>query len=173
MLCFGGGVPQGSRTLRQGGRRLPPSLRGPHLWKGGQHMLVLSRRLNENVLFPTLTSAVQVVSIKGGAVRLGIEAPPEVTILRAELQDRAAERGATTPLAEPAESRLRGLRHLLRNRLSVTTVGLGMLRQQARAGLSDELERTIAKIEEDMHLLRQRLESEAATTPPPPQPSRN
>ena len=129
-------------------------------------MLVLSRRLNEKVLFPTLNTAVQVVSIKGGSVRLGIEAPPEVTILRAELQDRAAEREATTPLAEPAESRLRGLRHLLRNRLSVTTVGLGLLRQQARAGLSDELERTIAKIEEDMHLLRQRLESEAATTPP-------
>ena len=128
-------------------------------------MLVLSRRLNEKVLFPTLNTAVQVVSIKGGTVLLGIEAPPEVTILRAELQDRTAERGATTRLPEPAGSRLRGLRHLLRNRLSVTTVGLGLLRQQARAGLSDELEPTIAKIEEDMHLLRQRLESEAATTP--------
>ena len=136
-------------------------------------MLVLSRRLNEKVLFPSINSAVQVVSIQGGTVRLGIEAPPEVTILRAELQDRAAEREAATPLPEPAESGLRGLRHLLRNRLSVTTVGLGLLRQQARAGLSDELERTIAKIEEDMHLLRQGLESEAATTPsPPPQPSR-
>jgi carbon storage regulator CsrA len=135
-------------------------------------MLVLSRRPNEKVLFPTINTALQVVSIKGGTVRLGIEAPPEVTILRAELQDRAAAREATTPLAEPAESRLRGLRHLLRNRLSVTTVGLGLLRQQARAGLRDEMERTIAKIEEDMHLLRQRLESEAATTPAPMPPSR-
>jgi len=136
-------------------------------------MLVLSRGPNEKVLFPSINTAVQVVSIKGGTVRLGIEAPPEVTILRAELQDRAAERGATTPLAEPAESRLRGLRHLLRNRLSVTTVGLGLLRQQARAGLSDEMERTIAKIEEEMHLLRQGLESEAAQTPsPPPKPAR-
>jgi carbon storage regulator CsrA len=135
-------------------------------------MLVLSRRLNEKVLFPSINTTVQVVSVKGGAVRLGIEAPPEVTILREELQDRAAEQAATTPLAESPESRLRGIRHLLRNRLSVTTVGLGLLRQQARAGLSDELERTIAKIEEDMHLLRQRLGSEAATPPPPPQPSR-
>jgi carbon storage regulator CsrA len=135
-------------------------------------MLVLSRRPNEKVLFPSINTSVEVVSIKGGAVRLGIEAPPEVTILRGELKDRAAEPGATSPLAEPAESRLRGLRHLLRNRLSVTTVGLGLLRQQARAGLSKELECTIAKIEEDMHLLRQRLESEDATPPPPPQPSR-
>jgi carbon storage regulator CsrA len=134
-------------------------------------MLVLSRRPNEKVLFPSINTAVQVLSIKGGTVRLGIEAPPEVAILREELQARVAEWRATTPLVEPAESRLRGLRHLLRNRLSVTTVGLALLRQQARAGLSDELERTIARIEEDMHLLRQRLESEPATTPPPLQPS--
>jgi carbon storage regulator CsrA len=136
-------------------------------------MLVLSRRPNEKVLFPSINAAVQVVSIKGGTVRLGIEAPPEVTILRAELQDRAAERGATTPLAKPVESSLRELRHLLRNRLSVTTVGLGLLRQQVRAGLSGDMEQTIAKIEEEMHLLRQRLDSEAAQAPsPPPEPAR-
>ena len=135
-------------------------------------MLVLSRRLNEKVLFPTLNTAVQVVSIKGGAVRLGIEAPPEVTILRAELQDRTAERGATTRLPEPAGSRLRGLRHLLRNRLNITTVGLGLLRQQARAGLSDEMERTIAKIEEEMQRLQQRLESEASQPPKPARKTR-
>jgi len=136
-------------------------------------MLVLSRRPNEKVLFPSINTAVQVVSIKGGTVRLGIEAPPEVTILRAELQDRTAERGATTRLPEPAGSRLRGLRHLLRNRLNITTVGLGLLREQARAGLSDEMERTIAKIEEEMQGLQQRLESEAAQTPSqPPKPAR-
>ena len=136
-------------------------------------MLVLSRRLNEKVLFPSINTAVRVVSIKGGTVRLGIEAPPEVTILRAELQDRTAERGATTRLPEPAGSRLRGLRHLLRNRLNITTVGLGLLREQARAGLSDEMERTIAKIEEEMQGLQQRLESEAAQTPSqPPKPAR-
>ena len=136
-------------------------------------MLVLSRRPNEKVLFPSINTAVQVVSIKGGTVRLGIEAPPEVTILRAELQDRTAERGATTRLPEPAGSRLRGLRHLLRNRLNITTVGLGLLREQARAGLSDEMERTIAKIEEEMQRLQQRLESEAAQTPSqPPKPAR-
>jgi carbon storage regulator CsrA len=130
-------------------------------------MLVLSRRPNEKILFPSISTAVHVLSIKGGAVRLGIEAPPEVTILRNELQARSAEWSATTRLAEPAESRLSRLRHLLRNRLSVTTVGLGLLRRQAQAGLSEEMERTIAKIEEEMHLLRQRLESEAAEPPKP------
>ena len=131
-------------------------------------MLVLSRRPNEKVLFPTINTAVRVASVKRGTVRLGIEAPPEVPILRAELLDRAAEWGANSPPASLAESRLRELRHLLRNRLSVTTVGLGLLRQQARAGLSDDMERTIATIEEEMHLLRQRLECEAAQTPSQP-----
>ena len=150
----------------------PPSITTSSiLWKGGQHKLVLSRRPNEKVLFPTINTAVRVASVKRGTVRLGIEAPPEVPILRAELLDRAAEWGANSPPASLAESRLRELRHLLRNRLSVTTVGLGVLRQQARAGLNAEMELTIAKIEEDMQLLRQRLEGEAATPAPLP-PSR-
>jgi carbon storage regulator CsrA len=137
-------------------------------------MLVLSRRPNEKILFPSISTAIQVLSIKGGAVRLGIEAPPEVTILRNELQARSAEWEAPAPLAEPAESSFRRLRHMLRNRLSVTTVGLGLLREQAQAGLCDDMERTIAKIEEDVHLLRQGLEIEAAEPPsPPPKRTRN
>lgn len=48
-------------------------------------MLVLSRRSKERVLFPTLGVCVTVVEVKGQSVRLGIEAPPEVPIMRAEL----------------------------------------------------------------------------------------
>src|SRR5262249_51370645 len=49
------------------------------------HMLVLSRRLHEKVVLPGLGITVQVVDIRRGAVRLGIEAPPGVTALREEL----------------------------------------------------------------------------------------
>ena len=48
-------------------------------------MLVLSRRLHEKVLFPGLNITVQVVSIKPGVVRIGIEAPPDVRIVREEI----------------------------------------------------------------------------------------
>jgi carbon storage regulator CsrA len=51
-------------------------------------MLVLSRRLNQKVVLPGLNVTLQVVSIKPGVVRLGIEAPPEVQVLRAELLGR-------------------------------------------------------------------------------------
>ncbi len=59
-------------------------------------MLVLSRRLNEKVVFPGLGVTVQVVSVRPGVVRLGIEAPSEVQVLREELlQPTAADVSVT------------------------------------------------------------------------------
>jgi carbon storage regulator CsrA len=48
-------------------------------------MLVLSRRLNEKIVLPGLGVTIQVVDIRRGAVRLGIDAPPKVYVLREEL----------------------------------------------------------------------------------------
>jgi carbon storage regulator len=48
-------------------------------------MLVLSRRLGQAVVVPGLDITVRVIAIKGGAVRIGIEAPPDVKVLREEL----------------------------------------------------------------------------------------
>ncbi len=48
-------------------------------------MLVLSRRLNEKLVLPGLNVTVQVVAVKNGVVRLGVEAPPSVQVLREEL----------------------------------------------------------------------------------------
>jgi carbon storage regulator CsrA len=51
-------------------------------------MLVLSRRVGERIFFPAICAYVKVVAVKGGTVRLSIEAPPEIRILREELLDR-------------------------------------------------------------------------------------
>ena len=48
-------------------------------------MLVLSRRLNQKLVLPGLNVTVQVVAVKNGVVRLGVEAPPDVQVLREEL----------------------------------------------------------------------------------------
>jgi carbon storage regulator CsrA len=48
-------------------------------------MLVLARRLNEKVVLPGLGVTVQVLEVRRGTVRLGITAPPEVTVLREEM----------------------------------------------------------------------------------------
>ncbi len=61
-------------------------------------MLVLSRRLSEKILLPGLGITVQVVSVKAGVVRLGIEAPAEVKVLRGEL---AAQTTSDVPVTGP------------------------------------------------------------------------
>ena len=48
-------------------------------------MLVLSRREDEKVLFPALGIAVEVTRVQGKTVRLGIDAPNEIRIVRGEL----------------------------------------------------------------------------------------
>ena len=48
-------------------------------------MLVLGRRLNEKLVFPSFGATVQVVAIHGSLVRLGVEAPAQVVVLREEL----------------------------------------------------------------------------------------
>jgi carbon storage regulator len=50
-------------------------------------MLVLSRKLSQQILIAS-DITITVVKIEGNHVRLGIEAPPGVTILREELVAR-------------------------------------------------------------------------------------
>jgi carbon storage regulator len=51
-------------------------------------MLVLSRRLNEKLVLPEVGVTVSVLAVKGGSVRIGIEAPPRVSIWREEVLRR-------------------------------------------------------------------------------------
>lgn len=51
-------------------------------------MLVLSRKVGERVLIGE-NIAVTIVRINGGGVRIGIEAPPNMLVVREELKDRA------------------------------------------------------------------------------------
>jgi carbon storage regulator CsrA len=132
-------------------------------------MLVLARRLNEKVLLPTIDTTIQIVSVRGKVVRLGIDAPPGVTILREELKERSPSlvAAAGAALADPTADRLRALRHLVRNRLNGTAIGLALLRKQANAQTGSDLDRTIGMIEEEVQMLRQRLEKETTPIPPP------
>ena len=125
-------------------------------------MLVLSRRLNEKIVIPAVNAAIAVVSIRPGVVRLGIEAPPEVAILREELQIRDSQRDMAIPAAtdKSAEAKLQKLTELLRKRLKITAAGLAELQQQLQAGLVREAEAVLAEIGDDLHLLEQRLADE-------------
>ena len=71
-------------------------------------MLVLSRRLQEKIVLPGLGVTIEVVAVQPGVVRLGIDAPPDVTILRSELFERAAEWEEPEPVPRPRPRLYRG-----------------------------------------------------------------
>jgi carbon storage regulator CsrA len=64
-------------------------------------MLVLSRHVREKIVLPELGVTVTVVAVKGSAVRVGIEAPPQVRVLREELRQR--DGAMAPPATRPVE----------------------------------------------------------------------
>mgnify|MGYP000904804199 CR=1 FL=1 len=64
-------------------------------------MLVLSRKLNQSVVING-EIIVKIVEIRDDKVRLGIEAPPQVTIHRQEVHE-AIQRGDRPPQNEPLD----------------------------------------------------------------------
>jgi carbon storage regulator len=68
-------------------------------------MLVLSRKAGERVLIGERV-AITIVRINGQSVRLGIDAPPEMVVVREELAQRAAADPASIGSAESADARV-------------------------------------------------------------------
>ena len=50
-------------------------------------MLVLSRRTNDTICFPELDIKIEIFQVKGSTVRVGVDAPIEIKVLRGELTD--------------------------------------------------------------------------------------
>jgi carbon storage regulator len=92
-------------------------------------MLVLSRRLNERLLIPSIRTAVQVVSIQGAQVRLGVDAPPDIGVFREEIYKGDLE--IDHPLgARRGEFAPAHLSTALRNRLAGLALGLDRMQCQ-------------------------------------------
>jgi len=118
-------------------------------------MLVLSRRAHEKIVFPAFGTSIEVLEVKPGRVRLGIDAPANIQILREEVMDPAQAKHAGSSqfqrlvnvTAEAnSEDRLRKIRHELRNRLNTASVGLALARRQLRAGMVEDLDATLDAI---------------------------
>jgi carbon storage regulator CsrA len=68
-------------------------------------MLLLSRRVGERIFFPGIGAYIKILAVNGGTVRLSIEAPPEILILREELLARRdskvrVDAGSSSPSCE-------------------------------------------------------------------------
>ncbi|QDT15161.1 carbon storage regulator [Alienimonas californiensis] len=64
-------------------------------------MLILSRKLGQSIRLPEQNVTVHVVAVTGRTVRLGVEAPPEVTILRSELDRSELDAAPAAPPPPP------------------------------------------------------------------------
>ena len=65
-------------------------------------MLVLSRKVGEEIVIGD-NIRVRVVSVQGNQIRLGFDAPREVSIQRAELLERAEREAATRAASNAVE----------------------------------------------------------------------
>ena len=62
-------------------------------------MLVLTRKLGQSIRIGG-SIRIQVVEVRGNQIRLGIEAPPEVRVLREELYQQVSEENERAQLNE-------------------------------------------------------------------------
>lgn len=107
-------------------------------------MLVLSRKVDEKILFPGICTSVQIVETRPGVVRLGISGPKAILCVREGVPYMMQEEGRFLKAAE--------LAHALGGRLNSTSIGLGLLRKQIAAKRPDEeimatIERMVAGLE--------------------------
>lgn len=99
-------------------------------------MLVLSRRPGQRILFPEYEISVQVLPQSGSAVRLGIEAPAQVTVVREEISP-------PRPPSRAAARKKDALRHELRGRLNGVAMALHVLEKQVKAGRTEDAQATL------------------------------
>ena len=114
-------------------------------------MLVLSRGCNDKVVFPTLGISVEIVRIVGSRVRIGIDAPRDIPILRDEILGQEQ-------LRSPERKQLSAsLNHAVRNRLQNATLGLRLVQKMLELDKADDIESTIFKIFNDLKSLEEEL----------------
>jgi carbon storage regulator CsrA len=120
-------------------------------------MLVLSRRLNEKIYFPGLNAVVEVVSIKSGVVRLGIDAPPEVTILRQEVEPRRLDHDEPRRQRPLPSTTLGDASDSFAEWLKLSSMKLGIARLQLRAGRAEEGQAALEALHHDLQTFRDLL----------------
>ncbi len=99
-------------------------------------MLVVSRKQNQSVVFPSLGIRVEILRTGGKAVRVGIEAPNAIPILRGELADSAWTEIDSSKATSKEE-------HELRNRLNRANLAMQLLQKQLAAGRVNDAEESL------------------------------
>ncbi len=76
-------------------------------------MLVLARKTDESIVIGD-NIVVKIISVENGVVKLGIDAPKEISIIRNELIEEVKESNKAASLEEISESDIASLNKILR-----------------------------------------------------------
>lgn len=113
-------------------------------------MLVLSRRADQQILFPNLGMTLHVLQVKGKTVKIGIEAPEDIRVIRPEKWSPAELEAL--PLDAAAIDR-----HQLRNRLNAVNLGMRLLQKQIAAGMRQPADETMQRVISELRTLDQEV----------------
>lgn len=119
-------------------------------------MLVLSRKENQRILFPDLDVSIEILRVAGNNVRVGIDAPRNIQVIRAELE-KASKRAASAKLPNSrgaSDQELARARHEYRNRLNSAALAMGLMQKQLERNMVEAAEMTLEKALRELEGLR-------------------
>jgi len=127
---------------------------------------VLSRKVTDKVLFPTVGITVEVLSVRGNTTRLGIDAPTEIPICRHEIADL---KSIEFDEDEATGLKLSRLAHSVRTRLDSATAALNQLHQQFDGNADNAVQDRILDVFRELKALDREANAaiETGEVPPP------
>jgi len=125
-------------------------------------MLVLSRKKNQSLRFPNLGISIEILRVDGKTVRVGVDAPRDIRVLRGELPETETFESANQK-SEAADEAASHARHEVRNRLNTANLALHLLQRQLDLGRISDAEQTLTRAVESLAEL-DRLASEPVST---------
>lgn len=126
-------------------------------------MLVLSRRESEKILFPNIRTTIHILRSQKGLVRVGIDAPKHIKILRHEIENNTLPEADESP---PGIDTL--LNHRQRNRLNEVALALHLCQQYLQADQAAAGEAALERALNVLKKLDQELDTLAGDPPPTP-----
>lgn len=120
-------------------------------------MLVVSRKQNQSIVFPALGIRVEIIRVTGKTVRVGVEAPKEIQILRGELADQSDSAcGASESTSEQ--------KHAMRNRLNKANLAMKLMQKQLAAGKVEDAEESLRCALQTFNELENSVSSQSTRT---------
>lgn len=128
-------------------------------------MLVLSRRPGEKILFPNVGIAVEIIRTKGNTVRVGIEAPEDIRVLRGELDQRETppKLNSSTSIKLSSDNGISSFeeseRIELSQRIDEIELALALAQNQQRQGVSEYVDIALDQAMDRLGELKRLLDS--------------